>query len=312
MKTTCRKSSRGTGLAIVKAVCVVAVLLRASNTEAQELFATDFDNGNVYQFTPTGTQNTFASGLAHPTALTFDAFGNLFVADSGSGTIFTFTQGGVKTTFASGLSNPQGLAFDRNGNLYESDWNSGIIYRFSPLGVKSTFVSGMVAPSGLAFDSHGNLFVEEQNGGMAGGNDIKEITPAGMSSVFAGTLGSGLAFNSAGDLFEAEWSTGSLNEFTPDGDKSVFASGLRFPWGVAMDANDELYVSDLATWQIYRFSQDGKHSIFASGTGYGFDGLAIKPVPEPSVLGLLGLFSVALLALRTRTAFRRGQESRSA
>jgi glucose/arabinose dehydrogenase len=185
--------------------------------------------------------------------------------------------------------------------LYEADWSSGAINRFTPAGVKSTFASGLVAPSGLAFNSGGDLFVAEQNGGNLGGNEITRITPGGVKSVFASTLGYGLAFNSAGNLFEAEWGSGSINEFSPDGVRSTFASGLRFPWGLAVNSADELFVSDSATWQIYKFLPDGTQSIFAAGSGYGFDGLAFQPVPEPSIFGLM---CIAVIALARRGCFK--------
>jgi sugar lactone lactonase YvrE len=270
-------------------MCAGGALLVASSVHAENLFASDYDNGNIYVFTPDGNQNTFASGLVHPTALTFNSVGDLFVADSGPGIIYKFTPNGVRSTFATGLSNPQGLAFDSSGNLYEADWNSGNVYRFTSAGVESTFASGLVAPTGLAFSGAGDLFVMEQNGLKEGGNEITKITPEGVKSVYASTLGYGLAFDSAGNLYEAEWVSGNINKFTPDGSRSTFASGIRFPWGLAINSNDELFVSDMAMWQIYKFSPDGIQSTFASGSGYGFDGLAFQPVPEPSILGMIGV-----------------------
>lgn len=277
-----------------------AVLLTTESTQAQNLFASDYDNGNIYSFTLGGQQSTFASGLVHPTALAFNSGGNLFVAASDPGSIIKFTPDGQRSTFAAGLSNPQGLAFDHAGNLYESDWGSGSVYKFTPAGVKSTFASGLVAPAGLAFNVAGDLFVAEQNGLMAGGNVITKITPDGSRSVFASTLGYGLAFDSAGALFETESVSGAINKFTAGGVKSPFAAGMRYPWGLAINQNDELFVSDLAQWKIYKLAPDGSQSLFASGAGYGFDGLAIQPVPEPSVLGLMGIGFIAFLACRKR------------
>src|SRR5215831_9124138 len=36
--------------------------------------------GFIYQYTPTGVQSIFASGISHPRGVAFDHFGNLFVA----------------------------------------------------------------------------------------------------------------------------------------------------------------------------------------------------------------------------------------
>ncbi len=85
-------------LALGAALCPVLA-------EAQNLFVSDFSRGNIYEFTPTGTRNTFASGLSYPQGLAFDSAGNLFEADR-SGNIYKFTPGGVRSTFASGLNIP--------------------------------------------------------------------------------------------------------------------------------------------------------------------------------------------------------------
>src|ERR1035438_7657618 len=71
-----------------------------------------------------------------------------------------------------------------------------------------------------------NLFVA--NGG---GNNIIEITPGGVQSIFASGLSfpSGLVFDSAGDLFEADNKSGNIYEYTPGGARSIFASGLSYP-----------------------------------------------------------------------------------
>ena len=75
---------------------------------AGDLFEADFGTGNIYEFTPSGTRSTFASGL-NPYGLAFNSAGDLFVADGG-GNIYEFTPGGVKSTFAYEVQ-PEGLAF---------------------------------------------------------------------------------------------------------------------------------------------------------------------------------------------------------
>jgi hypothetical protein len=45
----------------------------------------------------------------------------------------------------------------------------------------------------------------------------------------------GLAFNNAGDLFVADSSSGNIYEFTPDGVRNSFASGLEQPYGLAFE-----------------------------------------------------------------------------
>src|SRR5437867_1985902 len=86
--------------------------------QAQNLFASDAIAGSIYEFTPGGTQSTFATGLNHPWGLAFDSAGNLFEADFNSNNIYKFTTAGARSTFATGLSNPMDLAFNSAGNLF--------------------------------------------------------------------------------------------------------------------------------------------------------------------------------------------------
>jgi len=48
------------GHSIGGAVCAGAILLIASSIQAQNLFEADYGSGNVHEFTPGGTQSTFA------------------------------------------------------------------------------------------------------------------------------------------------------------------------------------------------------------------------------------------------------------
>ena len=77
---------------ITKLICsAVAVISLAIGTVtangALSLFVSinrsgDNGGGFIYQYTPTGVQSTFASGLSRPRGLRFDHFGNLFVASA--------------------------------------------------------------------------------------------------------------------------------------------------------------------------------------------------------------------------------------
>jgi len=287
------------------AVCAGAVLLIASNAQAQNLFvANDINPGSIYSITPSGGVSTFAStGQDYPYGLAFDSSGDLFVANSvldvgTGGYVIKITPGGVQSTIPSG-PDPKGLAFNSAGDLFETDYHSGNIYEYTLGGVFSTFATVSPAPQAMAFNSAGNLFVGT---GYGNGNEsITEITPNGTQSTFvASGLGyiQGLAFNSLGDLFEADGGSGNIYEFTPNGTRSTFASGLN-PNGLAFNSAGDLFEAD-SSGSIYEFSPSGARTTFASGldspVGLAFQGEAL-PVPEPSVLGLLafGVFGITLL-----------------
>ena len=111
--TTCRS--------VLAVVATIGFGLCSRLAVAADLFVASElsgNNGSICEFTPAGSQSTFASGLDNPTGLAFDGSGNLFEAELISGNIYKFTPSGSRSTFASGLSNPEGLAFDSSGDLF--------------------------------------------------------------------------------------------------------------------------------------------------------------------------------------------------
>jgi len=78
--------------------------------------STEGDPGNdtILEFTPSGMESTFATGLTQPRGLAFDAASNLFVAETlaaPDGDILEFTTGGAEIVFASGIDRPEYLTF---------------------------------------------------------------------------------------------------------------------------------------------------------------------------------------------------------
>jgi hypothetical protein len=65
---------------------------------------------SIYEYTG-GTKSTFASGLDGPTAMVFNAAGNLFVGST-SGNIYEFTPDGTESVFETGVGDVLGLAID--------------------------------------------------------------------------------------------------------------------------------------------------------------------------------------------------------
>ena len=264
---------------------VIGLWLSSHTASAGFLYVSNANTGNIFDYTPSGVQSTFASGLSYPQGLAFDSNDNLFVGNANTGNIYEYTPSGVGSTFASGLSQPDALAFDSNGNLFVSNANTGNIYEYTPSGAGSTFASGLSYPKGLAFDKNGNLFVANANTG-----NIFEFTPSGVQSTFASGLSNpdALAFDKNGNLYVANANTGNIFEFTPSGVQSTFASGLSYPQGLAFDSNGNLYVGNSNTGNIYEYTPSGVGSTFASGLSQP-DAVAFPPeaTPEPSTLVIL-------------------------
>jgi sugar lactone lactonase YvrE len=71
---------------------------------------------------------------------------------------------------------------------------------------------------------------------------------------------------SVGDFFEADFSSGIVYRFAPNGLKTVFASGLNGPEGLAQDAAGNVFVSETGTGIIYKYTADGtSRTPFATG-----------------------------------------------
>ena len=258
-------------------------------------------NGSISEYTPTGVQSLFASGLSLPRGVAFDHFANLFVANSTldvnqtlQGTIVKITPGGVQSLFATVPGTPpagiilEGLAFDRAGNLFlmaidVNDPNSAsTIYKFTPNGVQSAFGSVPGQGFGLAFDGAGNLFAADAGLSDYTNETIWKFTPDGTRSVFVGESAfnqghgpNGLAFDRSGNLFVAELheigvpaGNERILKFTPDGMESEFATGLYEPRGLAFNRGGQLFVTERVftpSGDILKFTPDGMQTVFASG-----------------------------------------------
>src|SRR5439155_785742 len=179
-----------------------AIFALVTAAHAQNLYVSANVPGGshaIFEYTPTGMQSTYATGLDNPRGLAFDSAGNLYAADGNAQTIYEFAPNGARTVFvgpsafAPGES-PVGLAFDSSGNLFVSietftDPGADSIVYFSPTRVKSTFATGLTTPRGLAFDSLGNLFVAEAGVPEIPGGDILEFPTAGGQILFSSGFG---------------------------------------------------------------------------------------------------------------------------
>ncbi len=167
--------------------------------------------------------------------MAFDGAGNLCVTESfgDTGDILKITPDGAKTQFGSydgqESGSPFGLSFSPSGDLYATippnpfNFDGGII-RYTPDGTGGTF--SFVSGPGLAFDTSGNLYVGFDD-------EILKFAPlaAGNPTVFASGFEApyALAFDAAGNLFVAEVlsdQTSSIEKVSPNGTKTLFASGL--------------------------------------------------------------------------------------
>ena len=182
-------------------------------------------SGNVVKVARDGSRTNFASGLQSPGALVFDRNGNLFVADTT--TIFKFTSNGTKSFFASVPHNVPDMAFDAAGNLFVTQGSDRVILKIRPNGTTSVFAANTGEMFGIAVDGDGNVFTSEFIGGA-----VYKYSPDGTTrTVFSPAVGMSagdINFDKSGNLLLNAQGQKSIFKFTPDGKKTVFASGLGF------------------------------------------------------------------------------------
>jgi hypothetical protein len=183
----------------------------------------------IYKVLGYGWRTRFAFGLTYSAYLAADRAGNLFVADYDDGIIYKYKPSGARATFASGLYHPTGMAVDSAGNLFVADNTMGNIYRgsiyaYKPDGSRAVFavLDASDRPADLAFDSMGNLFMGDLGG------KIYKYDLHGVRTTFGSVPNSAqsLACDNAGNLFVLDASI--IYKFTPQGARSIFASGQAF------------------------------------------------------------------------------------
>jgi hypothetical protein len=213
--------------------------------------------------------------LASPSAVAYDANGNLYLADaqnhvvreiSKSGQISTIAGTGIEGYGGDGaaataalLDTPTGVALDASGNVFIADSHNHRIRKVS--GGTITTIAGTGAPgfsgdgsaataaqlslpSAVAVDSSGNVYVADTNN-----QRIRKITGTTITTI-----------------------AGNGEELYAGDGAAATAAVLDLPTGVAVDATGNVYIADRHNQRIRMVSPAGTISTVAGSGAANFSG----------------------------------------
>lgn len=167
-------------------------------------------------------------------------------------------------------------ALSTAGALYALGSN-GTIYDVPSTGTATPVATG--SGFALAMDSAGNFYTENASGGK-----LNQITPGGVTTTYAtdstGSLIHGvesLTFDAAGNLYDSNPANGTIGVVGPGGGTvSAFASGLNYPYYLAVSPAGNIYATSAHLDEIYKISPRGSvGSITPSLGAPGVGGMAI-------------------------------------
>lgn len=210
-----------------------------------------------------------AASFRSPSGLAIDSAGSLFVADNFNHTIRKVSSKRRVTT----LAGTAGL----NGIVNGVGSNARFFY-----------------PSGICIDQLGNVYVTD-----SGNHMIRKITPEGVVTDVAGSVGNfgsdngigdqakfgnpeGLAVDSAGNIYVADSGNHVIRKITPNYEVTTFAgianqrgnedgnrtdeAKFNSPHSISIDDANNLYVTDNGNYAIRKISTDGLVTTLAGGS----------------------------------------------
>jgi sugar lactone lactonase YvrE len=118
-----------------------------------------------------------------------------------------------------------------------------------------------------------------------GAGTITQIDPDGNSSLFASGLDGpeGLALDGTGNLFVADSGDGTISEINSLGTVSTFASGLNGPAALAFGPGGNLYAANPGNQTISKINPSGNAAVFATGMAFDPDGAYLAADPAGNI-----------------------------
>ncbi len=199
---------------------------------------------SVFRVSPSGTRETFATGIVNATSMAIDAEGRLYVSSRFESTVHRLEADGTPRVFASDLGVACGLAFASDGSLFVGD-RSGTIFKVDRDGRAAAFatIPPSVAAFHLALAPDDGLYVTAPT--LSTYDSLFRVDPDGRVRALPYRFGrpQGLAVDAAGSLYIVEALAGASGVYRvrDDAEPELFLSGPGLV-GVAFDSSGTLVV----------------------------------------------------------------------
>ncbi len=204
------------------------------------------------------------AGLNVPSAMTWDADGNLYIADTGLNAILKYDANGTLSTFVSGLTSPSSLAIDVFGNLYVTQGGAAHnLLEIQPGGERH-----IIAGSGSQANANG---IPASSASFV---DPTSVVVAADGTVFVADTGAHRVFSiDSANLIHNAAGNGSQTDSAPG---TALGTGLMANIDLGVDAAGDLYISDSGANRILVVyagpALNGATAILAGTGNAGFSG----------------------------------------
>lgn len=168
----------------------------------------------------------------------------------------------AQRVLAQPLKSPKSIAVNSLGDIVVIDQIAQAIYQVHEDGTVTEYTEPVSTHhGGVAFDAADNLYVAD------GGGVLWKVSPGRTATQLAtGVHHMQLDVSPSGDIFAVGPETIDIHHITPDGQVSVYATGMSGANDVAVNPiTGEVYVSDWHTGSILRANADGTTTELSPG-----------------------------------------------
>lgn len=287
---------------------VAAFLVGSAATAAQaavgDLYVAG-SSGGIYRITQAGVVSVFSTATTYPMGMAEDGQGRLYAYDGNTGNVLRFDDQGSASVYAHSTLPLYSMGFDPQGNLYGlKRFGTAQVLKITPDGTASVFATLANEARYLAVSPTGSVYYDAANDGTQSVYRLDSTGKATNTGAFAYPSAAGpMAFDSAGTLFYA--SGNNVYEYDPKFNQSYsyYSDGSTTGAlsGLTTDASGAIYSVNFASGSVDRFGMSTTQKHYASINDFPTAIVIQTVVPEPGLIGAVGVAAVALSGRRRRS-----------